>query len=291
MWIDILRMKEEAVKLHADSVAGSVRLGEIEVGYHDTGAPGDGRAPIVLVHGTGGSTEAHYRTVYPMLAARHRVIGVDAVVDAVSQLSDLVHQVVAVIEARSPGVPVHLVGYSLGAVVAAALAGRQPVLVKTLTLLAGWITTDKQQRLRNHVWQTLFSGERRPLQEFQTLLAFSSQFLRTRADQDLEALISSRTFRNGVDREMQINYNVDIREDVERITAPTLVVGASEDQMVPIRHSYELLGGIENARLAEVDAGHAVTTERPAQVFMLIDDFVRTPDGVPAGATVEPLMA
>lgn len=277
------------MKLHPDSEIGTVQFSNTSVTYFDTGTPGDGKTPIVLVHGTGGSTEAHFRTVYPMLAARHRVIGLDLSVSADTDLDELVAQVVAVITDRAAGSPVNLVGYSLGAVVSAALAGRHGSLLNTLTLIAGWITTDKQQRVRNSVWASLFAEQGRALQEFQTLMAFSPQFLRTRSDKDLETLISSRAFREGVDVEMEINRTVDIESDVEKINVPTLVIGATQDQMVPIMHSYMLLGGIENARLAEVESGHAITVERPAHVFMLIDDFVKEPNAVAAGSTIEPL--
>ncbi|MGK0715452.1 alpha/beta fold hydrolase [Leucobacter sp. W1153] len=277
------------MKLHPDSETGTVQFAGKSVTYFDTGVPGDGRTPIILVHGTGGTTDTHFRTVFPMLAARHRVIGLDLVTTKDSDLDELIAQVVEVIEARAGGTPVHLVGYSLGAVITAALAGRRGELLSTLTLIAGWITTDKQQRLRNSVWKSLFADGGRPLQEFQTLLAFSSQFLRSRSDADLENLIQSRTFRDGFDVEMEINRTIDIEADVNNITVPTLVIGATKDLMVPIIHSYMLLGGIENARLAEIDSGHGVTVERPAQVFMLIDDFVADPAAVAAGKTIEPL--
>lgn len=277
------------MKLHNDAEAGTVEINSTSITYYDTGTPGDERSTIVMVHGTGGTTEAHFRTLYPLLAARHRVIGLDLVVTDESDLDALISQVVAVINARSGGVPVHLVGYSLGAVIAAALAGEHNELIATLTLISGWVATDKQQRLRNSVWQSLYEQGGRTLQEFQTLMAFSSQFLRSRADQDLEALISSRTAREGIQVEMEINRTVDIASHIEKISAPTLVIGATQDQMVPIVHSYMLFGGILNARLAEVDSGHAATIERPAQLFMLIDDFVKAPDAVEAGQTVEPL--
>jgi pimeloyl-ACP methyl ester carboxylesterase len=248
---------------------GAVEHDGRTVAFHDTGAPNDGRVPIVLVHGTGGTAEAHFRTVYPMLAARHRVIALDLVVSDDDELDHLIAQVVAVIESRSPGTPVHLVGYSLGSVVVAALAGRRADLVETLTLLAGWVATDKQQRLRYDVWEALRASGGRALQEFQTL--------------------TSRAFRDGIDAEMRINRTVDISADIARITAPTLVVGCAGDQMVPITHAYMLLGGIENARFVEIDSGHAVTVERPAQVFMLIDNFVKNPDEHAAGETIPQL--
>lgn len=277
------------MNLHPDSTIGAITHDRSEISFHDTGSPGDGKTPIVLVHGTGGNTETHFRTLFPMLAARHRVIGVDLTVHDGSTVDDLVAQVLAVVTARAAGTPVHLVGYSLGAVVAAALAGRQPEPVETLTLIAGWITTDQQQRLRNSVWRALADRGGRPLQEFQTLLAHSPQFLRSRSSGDLESMITNRVLRAGTGTEMEINRGVDINSDVARITAPTLVIACTEDQMVPKSHSMMLLGGIQNSRLAEVSSGHAVTIERPAQLFMLIDDFVTHPEAVAPGHTIAPL--
>lgn len=283
-------MSQESAQLHPDAVRGEMEVSGRRITFHDTGTPGDDRTPILLVHGTGGSTEAHFRTVYPMLAARHRVIGIDASLTEDDSLEEFVQQVEDLLIGRTQGGPCHLVGYSLGAVVAAALAGTRPALVQTLTLIAGWIKTDKQQALRNSIWKSLRQeGSTRTLQEFQTLLAYSPQFIRTRADADMESLISQRTFHDDIDTHMRINRDVDVAEQVEAIAAPTLVIGCEQDIMVPIAHSHQLFGGIANSRLAEVDAGHAVTTERPAQLFMLIDDFVREPDQVKPGDVVPAL--
>ena len=275
--------------LHPDAKAGSIEFNGAPVEYADTGAPGDERITIVLVHGTGGTTATHFGTLYPMLAARHRVIGIDLRVDGSTTLDTLVAQVAALIEDRSAWRPIHLVGYSLGAVVTAALAGRHQHLVATLTLIAGWVATDKQQRLRHNVWRHHHEVGGRSLQEFQTLMAHSSQFLRSKSDHDLEAMIASRTVRPGTDIEMDINGTVDVADEVAAITAPTLVIGCLDDQMVPIRHSHMLFGGIQDSRLAEIPSGHAVTVERPAQLFQLIDAFVRQPDRHAAGSTIPAL--
>ncbi|WMY78558.1 alpha/beta hydrolase [Citricoccus sp. I39-566] len=283
-------MSDERTPLHPRAELGELPVNGTAVPFHDTGEPGDFGSTIVLVHGTGGSTESHYRTVYPMLAARHRVIGIDVQPTDDSTMDDLTQQIEAVITQRVPGAPVHLVGYSLGAVLTARIAGRSPQLVQTLTLIAGWIKTDKHQRLRNTIWTALMESDGgRTLQEFQILMAHHPQFLRTRPDGDLERLISNRTFRPGIAGEMRINFDADISLEIEQISAPTLVIGCLQDQMVPIMHSYQLFGGIRNARLAEVDAGHAVTVERPAQVFMLIDDFVREPEAVADGEMIPAL--
>ena len=49
----------------------------LSVPFHDTLAPEDSRDTVVLVHGTGGSAKTHFRTLFPMLAARYRVLAVD----------------------------------------------------------------------------------------------------------------------------------------------------------------------------------------------------------------------
>lgn len=283
-------MSDEIPPLHPRSQYGVLPVNGCTIPFHDTGEPGDTGTAIVLLHGTGGSTRSHYGTVYPMLAARHRVIGIDVQPYEGVTIEALTHQIEAVVAHRVPDAAVHLVGYSLGAVLATSIAGRNQPLTKTLTLIAGWIRTDKHQRLRNSIWNSLMkSGGDRVLQEFQTLMAHHPQFLRSRPDADLERLISSRLFRSGITDEMRINYDVDLTQEVEKVTAPTLVVGCLQDQMVPIMHSYQLFGGIQNARLAEVDSGHAVTVERPAQIFMLIDDFVRQPEAVAEGEKVPAL--
>ena len=73
-----------------------------DVGYHDAGQAGDGPV-VILVHGTGGRTDTQFFTVFPMLASRHRVIGVDLspVVRQGAEhltLDDLIVQVEAVVD-------------------------------------------------------------------------------------------------------------------------------------------------------------------------------------------------
>lgn len=276
-----------AVSIHPDAVTGTVVAPEDSIAYHDTGGPGDGRGAVVLLHGTGGTTSAHFGTVFPMLAARHRVIGMDFRARRGFAVGDLTAQAEAVIRARTPAEAVDLVGYSLGAVAAADFASRHPDAVRTLTLIAGWVATDRQQLLRHDVWQRLrAAGDERALQEWSTLLAFSPAFLRAKTARELEGIVAARSFREGIEHEYAINRGVDIGHRLGAIECPTLVIGCLDDQIAPVHHSRLLHGGIANARLAEVPAGHAVTVERPAQVFNLIDDFVRAPDAVAAGDRV-----
>jgi pimeloyl-ACP methyl ester carboxylesterase len=271
------------MQLHAEAVTGSVSAAGAEITYHDTGTPG-ASAPIVLVHGTGGSTLAHYRTVFPMLAGRHRVLGVDF--GPADSFDAIVRQVEAVIRSRTAGEPARVVGYSLGAAVAAAIAARQTVSVEKLVVICGWGKSDHVQKARYELWQRLFKDDRESLKVFSTLTAFGQPYLAGRTASELQGLISARVFAPGIDSHMRINEDLDILADLSRIRTPTLVIGGTVDQMTPMRHSYLLFGAIEDARLAEIPTGHAATTERPAQVFKLIDDFIREVPGATAPGTI-----
>ncbi|GLW98282.1 alpha/beta hydrolase [Microtetraspora sp. NBRC 16547] len=276
--------------LHPDAVSDVIAGPNGGVRYHDTGRPGDFRSTVLLIHGTGGTTKSHFGTLFPMLAARHRVIGVDlAVPDGGVEVGDLVNDVVAVLEARAAGEPVALVGYSLGAVVAAAVAADHAPLLSSLTLVAGWMRTDSQQRLRNTVWRKLFERDQEALREYMTFTSYGSPFLASRTDAEVRALVDARELAASLPATMDLNRRIDISAEVGRIVTPTLVVGAVDDQMAPIRHSRLLFGAIDDARFAEVATGHAVTVENPAYLFKLVDDFVSAPSAVPPGTVLEPI--
>ncbi|WP_437773357.1 alpha/beta fold hydrolase [Arthrobacter sp. KNU40] len=275
------------MQIHPEASSGSVIVDGVEVFFHDTGVPGDGRSTIALIHGTGGSTELHFSTLFPMLAARHRVIGIDLQAEkGTVELGDLVAQAAAVLRERMGRRAVALVGYSLGAVVAARLVAGDEHHVDSLVLVAGWITTDAQQRLRNNIWRRLYDSDQPALKEYMTFTSYGSRFLATRSEKEVAALIDRRKLTASLPAMMELNRRIDIASTVEAIAAPTLIVGATYDQSVPIRHSHQLFGAIDNARFVEISTGHAVPTENPAQLFKLIDDFVTAPASHPAGTVL-----
>ena len=102
---------------------------------------GSGQDQVVLIHGFGGDAE-NWRFNMTALSARHRVIAVDLPghgestkqvgSDAVSAIVDTLLHVLAV---RAPG-PAHLVGHSLGGLIAAEIALREPSRCSSLFLIA-----------------------------------------------------------------------------------------------------------------------------------------------------------
>ena len=274
---------------HQDRSAASVFVDGTAVPYHSAGTSEGERPVLVMVHGSTGSTDSHYGYLFPMLAFRQRVVSIDLTQPAQGgplTLEQLVQQVCAVIDQVSSGKPVSLMGYSLGAVVAAAVAAERPDGVRNLMLVAGWMKTDAHQQLRNGIWRELRDTGSDAIRSYMVFCAFSSGFIAARTQQELDGMADKITLDDFVDQQMDLNSRVDIVYQVPKIRATTLVVGCTQDQMVPRTHSLQLFGAIDDARYTEIDSGHAVVFERPAELLRLVDNFLRDPSANPAGSVI-----
>ena len=68
---------------------------------------------------------------------------------------------------------------------------------------------------------------------------------------------------------------MDLRSDLPRITAPTLVIAAAEDQATPPEQSQEIARGIRGAELVVIpDAAHIANVEQPEAVTNQILDHL-----------------
>jgi pimeloyl-ACP methyl ester carboxylesterase len=266
---------------------GSVKVDGVVVRYRVAG-PDNDRLPLVLVHGTAGSIDGHYGYIFPMMAYRQKVIALDwsEPNGDTLELADLVAQVHAVIEAEVPDGPVSLMGYSLGAVVAAQVSAEMGTKIANLILAAGWLKTDIHQKMRNHVWRTLRDQNSPSITEYMTFCAFSPAFTNTKTLDDMIGAAGLLKMDSFVDKQMDLNARIDIAAACETITAKTLVIGNTFDMMVPKHHSKQLFGTIEDARYAEIPSGHAVVHERAAELFHYVDRFTAQPDIYEAGTII-----
>ena len=82
-------------------------------------------------------------------------------------------------------------------------------------------------------------------------------------------------------RDLTLIENLDLSADAARISAPTLLLGADEDIMTPMRSSQSGLGMtdlhelIPNSKLNMLEnCGHFISIERPAETAQAIADFL-----------------
>lgn len=276
----------------ADVRHASVTVDGATVTFYDSEDTHGRTNPLVLVHGTGATTATHFGWLYPILATTQRVISVDLGQPELTEgltIDHLRRQVEAVIDEVVPGQKVTLLGYSLGAVVAATVAAARPEVIENLILVAGWMKTDSNQLLRNNVWRELRASNSDALKDFTVFCAFGNPFVGARTLEELAPALNAVTSSEFSDLQMELNRTIDIRDRMENIRARTLIIGCEYDQMVPKRHSKDLFGAIEDARYTEIASGHAVVFERPAELHKLIDNFAANPGAHDAGTTIPAL--
>lgn len=245
-----------------------------ELDYFDDG---DG-TPLLLIHGTGADGDLNFGHLLPALSARHRVvrpnlpgtgdepdlegIDLDVIVDRIAALHDRTHDG-----------PVDLLGFSLGAVLAAAYAGRYPDRVRRLVLLAGWARPDPRHELFMGLWRRLADLDDRAYGQFLVLSLFSPQFVAALGD-GVDEAVRGTVPHVGTSRQIDLNITIDIRELAPRIAAPTLLVAGTADAIVPVEKVQELAQLIVGSTYAEVDSGHMLLVEQPEKVLSLVSDFL-----------------
>jgi pimeloyl-ACP methyl ester carboxylesterase len=226
-------------------------------------APLSAPSPVVLVPGFSGSS-ADYAFVQPMLARRGRAVAVDLAGADPTDLDVLVAQVRDVVQAQ--GEPVVLVGASFGALVATAVAAVEPG-VRGLVLLGGWVAPDARLREGLDLLLAVASGSPGLLPGLARLLLLSP----SATSAPRASLLPGDT---DTAARLRAALRTDLRDDSRRVTVPTLVVAGTADALVSPALTQELVGSFDDVRYAELDAGHALLAERPAEVLALVEGFV-----------------
>lgn len=231
------------------------------------------RPPLLLVHGAGG-TLSHWppqmrrlpRTaVYALDLPGHGKSGcvgrssIDAYADVVVQFIDAL---------ELP--PVVIAGHSMGGAIAQSVALRFPDRLAGLGLVA------TAARLR--VAPTILDGIQN---SFHATTAQIAQFVygpniapNLRAEY---AAHLQQTNPNLLFDDFAACDAFDRRGQLGRITAPTLIICGTADQMTPAKFSHSLHDELPNSELHLLDdAGHMVMLERADEVAALFQDFLAT---------------
>jgi pimeloyl-ACP methyl ester carboxylesterase len=251
-----------------------VEVGEAAVAYE---VQGDGD-PVIMVHGSAGS-RAHWMFTTPAMVERNRLVlmeysGGGETTDAGGPLDvdGLVDQVLGVADAENLD-RFHLAGWSLGAVIAAATAARSPERVRSAALICGWAQSDAYMRFAFDLWLRLMAETPELFGRYLFQIGFTPAWFAETGDAVEAVLEAGAGISSGAARHMELDQRVDIADRLAMISSPTLVLGARRDLVVPFEHSVVLADSIKNAELVELDCGHFVPFERPAELAASLTDF------------------
>jgi 3-oxoadipate enol-lactonase len=174
----------------------------------------------------------------------------------------------------------HVVGTSVGGMVALQVAIAHPEAVASLTLVAtsagGTTHTPPDQAYLDNVMSPPDDPDT-ALRE-NLALALSPDWPAVHPDRfnqlvaDMAASPPVSDAANAALVEVFVTH--DVSDRLGDITAPTLVVGCEHDLVVPVANSERLAANIPNARLARVGTGHAIDIEAADRLVELIAEHV-----------------
>ncbi|MGY1744343.1 3-oxoadipate enol-lactonase [Blastococcus sp. SYSU D00695] len=241
----------------------------VEVAYTADGPAG---APVVVLSNSLGATRGMWDPQVPALAERYRVVtydtrghGESAAPPGPYTLDDLVDDVVALLD-RLGARRASVAGLSLGGMTALRLAAREPARVDRLAVLCSSARTEAPGFLdRAAAARASGTAGFAPAVVGRWLTpAYAAEHPDLVAR--LEAMVA------GADDEgyaacCEVVAGLDLRADLARITAPTLVVSGAEDPALPPAHQEAIAAGIAGAALLSVSpAAHLANLERPLEV-------------------------
>ena len=229
-------------------------------------------APVVVLSNSLGATRAMWDPQVPALAERYRVISYDTRGHGDSPspagpytLDDLVDDLVALLD-EVGAERAHVAGLSLGGMTALRLAAREPGRVDRLALLCTSAKPDPQPFLDRAA--AVRSGGTAPLAPAIAGRWLTPAYAAEHPDlvARLEAMIAGCD-DDGYVACCEVVAAVDLREDLGRITAPTVVISGWDDLALPPEHQKLIADSIPGAELVTVSPGaHLANLEQPLRV-------------------------
>ncbi|MET8202115.1 3-oxoadipate enol-lactonase [Micromonospora taraxaci] len=238
---------------------------------------GPAGAPTLVLGSSLGTAAAMWEPQIPTLAERFRIIRYDhlghgrsAVPPGPYTMDLLGRELVRTLDDLD--VPwVHYAGLSLGGMVGMWLAAHAPDRVRRMVLLCTSASLGPPGQW--HQRAATVKGSGLPaIADAVVARWFTPAFATSRPDvvAGHRAMLTA-TSPDGYAACCEAIAAMDLRPDLGRITAPTLVVAGADDRATPVEHAREIVGGIPRARLAVVGAAaHLANVEQPEQVSRLL---------------------
>lgn len=263
-----------------------IRVGEIEIDYERSGAG----PPLLLIMGMSG-TALHWgepflealREGFDVIAYDHRGVGASSALDGPVTTAELAADAAGLLTALGID-SAHVVGISMGGMVAQELALAHPEMIRTLTLACTYCGGEGSSLTTPEVLQKLteamMSGDR----ERALRAGFEANISPELADDES---LYARLLQIGNERavavpvimaQMQACMAHDTSARLSELNMPTLVIHGTEDQMLPVANGRLIASRIGGSQLEILDgAGHLFFWEQPGRSAELVRAHAAVP--------------
>lgn len=260
----------------------TARNGNVELAFDVAGRGPD----LLLVAGTA-STRPLWSFVRPQLARSFRTIAFDnrdsgesSLVTEAYTFAELARDAAAVLDAASAA-EAHVLGHSMGGVVAQEFALAFPHRCRSLTLACSWGRNDGYTRSTLELMDALTAG----VADDRTLLAailWVGAGLTTMRETDLwtkvDAALSLGPLapRAALLRQWRLDSTVDTLEQLQALRMPAHVIWCNEDRMLPQPLSRELAAALPGAlETCIAGCGHLPMVDRPEEFVAAVTGFLQ----------------
>lgn len=246
----------------------------------------DGEGPaVLLLHGIGSSRRKWEPQVAPLVSAGYRVVRVDLRGFGDTQtppgkyaMDDFVSDVVAFVEGIGLG-PFHLVGHSLGGMIAQRYLIDRPSSVLSVALVS---TTSHNGRRASAVARLMVT-----LAEHGFDAVLRDKRLRAEAEGIVHAAFPEGTplsmLRRGMEEPSLSRANAwracidfSAKDRLGEVRCPALVVHGTHDVLIPFRAGELVARALPGAKwIVEEGAGHSLPQERAESFTRALVDFLR----------------
>lgn len=180
---------------------------------------------------------------------------------------------------------VHLVGISYGGEIALQFAAKYVSMVDRLIVYNSVAYTTYTLQETGHIWND-FAKKRDTLSYYEATIPviYSKDFNEKNKIwmENRKALLTQGAFADPVFLERMIRLTnsaetYDIRNELNKITMPVMIVGAEADYLTPLVHQRILTNNLPNARLVILPSvGHASMYEVPEVFTTILIGFLKT---------------
>jgi pimeloyl-ACP methyl ester carboxylesterase len=239
-------------------------------------------APVLLVMGLGWASNMWHRT-RPVLSTRYRTIAFDNrgagrsdVPPDPYSIAAMASDAAAVLDAAGID-SAHVVGASMGGMIAQEFALQYPARVRSLVLACTAPGGPEAQHPGPEVMEVLMRTGLTPEERARAIVPFiyDAATPRERIEEDLAVLSELYPIPEGFIAQLQAILAWEAFSRLPRITVPTLVIHGVNDRLVPAANSDLIARRIPSAQLVKLaDAGHIFMTDQPATAHKSILDFL-----------------
>jgi 3-oxoadipate enol-lactonase len=258
-----------------------ISAGEIELDYERTGAG----SPLLMIMGMSG-TSLHWseafleplRRDFDVIAYDHRGVGASSRLDGPITIRQLADDAAGLLDALDLD-SAHVMGISMGGMVAQELALAHPERVRTLTLgctyCGGEGSSLTSQEVLQRLAEAMMSGDRERALRIGFEVNVSAAMA---ADEQFYARFLEVGCRRAVAvpvvmAQMQACIAHDTNARLPDLAMPTLVMHGTEDQLLPVDNGRLIASRVPGARLEIFDgAGHLFFWEQPQRAAELVGE-------------------